>query len=106
MLMLISQVWLLTQVFLVVCNQSNLTVFLRALDSWIKNSGHHGWTPVRVQRVGTRETEFDAAFLEECEKFTFVNVGGSLRAKVHTHQATFLTPISARTRSKTGNKPP
>ena len=50
--------------------------------------------------------EFDAAFLEDCEEVSFVNVGGSLRAKVHTHQATFLTPISARTRSKTGNKPP
>ena len=73
---------------------------------YISKTGHHGWTPVRVQRVGARETEFDAAFLEDCEEVSFVNVGGSLRAKVHTHQATFLTPISARTRSKTGNKPP
>ena len=73
---------------------------------YISKTGHHGWTPVRVQRVGARETEFDTAFLEECEEVSFVNVGGSLRAKVHTHQATFLTPISARTRSKTGNKPP
>ena len=26
--------------------------------------------------------EFDAAFLEECEEISFINVGGSLRAKV------------------------
>jgi len=67
---------------------------------------HHGWTPVRVQRVGAKETEFDATFLEECEEVSLVNVGGSLRAKVQTRQATFITPVSARTRSKTGNKPP
>ena len=45
---------------------------------------HHGWTPVRVPRVGAKETEFDAAFLEECEKVFFINVHGSLRAEVHT----------------------
>ena len=58
-----------------------------------------------MQRVGAKDSEFDAAFLEECEEVSFVNVGGSLRAKVHTPQATFLTPISARAHSKTGNKP-
>ena len=65
---------------------------------------HHGWTPLRVQRVGAKETKFDAAFLEECEEVSFIN--GSLRAKVHTRQTTFFTPVSARTRSKTGNKAP
>ena len=73
---------------------------------YISKMGHHGWTPVRVQRVGAKDSEFDAAFLEGCEEVSFVNVGGSLRAKVHTRQATFLTPISARTHSKTGNRPP
>ena len=55
--------------------------------------------------MGAKETEFDAAFLE-CDEVSFINVHGSLRAKVHTRQATFFTPVSARTRSKTGNKPP
>ena len=59
-----------------------------------------------MQRVGAKDSEFDAAFLEECEEVSFVNVGGSLRAEVQTRQATFFTPVSARTRSKTGNKPP
>ena len=67
---------------------------------------HYGWTPVRVQRVGAKDSVFDAAFLEECDEVSFVNVHGSLRTKVHTRQATFITPVSARTRSKTGNKPP
>ena len=73
---------------------------------YISKTGHHGWTPARVQRVGAKDSEFDAAFLEECEEVSFINVGGSLRAKVHIRQATFLTPISARTRSKTANRPP
>ena len=49
---------------------------------YISETDHHGWAPVRVQRVGTRETEFDAAFLEVCEEVSFLNVGGSLKAKV------------------------
>ena len=36
---------------------------------YISKMGHHGWTPVRVQRVGVRETEFDAAFLRSVRKF-------------------------------------
>ena len=57
----------------------------------------HGWTLVRVQRVGAKDSEFNAAFLEKCEEVSFINVGGSLRAKVLICQAIFLTPISART---------
>ena len=34
---------------------------------------HHDWTP--------------AAFLEECEEVSFINVGGVLRAKVYTKVA-------------------
>ena len=45
---------------------------------YISKTGHRDCTPVRVQRVGARETEFDAAFLEECEEVSFVNVGGPL----------------------------
>ena len=73
---------------------------------YISNTGHHGWTPVRVQRLGTKGSEFDATFLQECDEVSFLNVGGCLRAKVRSSQTTFLTPISARTRSKTDNKPP
>ena len=51
---------------------------------------HHGWTPVRVQRVGAKESEFD----EECDEVSFINVGGSLRGKVQTRQAMFLTPVA------------
>ena len=64
---------------------------------YISKTGRHSWTPLRVQRVGAKDSEFDAAFLEECEEVSFINVGGSLRAKVLICQATFLTPISART---------
>ena len=35
---------------------------------YINKTGHHGWSPARVQRVGAKETEFDAVFLEECEE--------------------------------------
>ena len=35
---------------------------------YISKTGHHGWTPARVQRVGAKETEFDVVFLEECEE--------------------------------------
>ena len=73
---------------------------------YISNTGHHGWTPVRVQRLGAKGLEFDATFLQECDEVSFLNVGGCLRAKVRSSQTTFLTPISARTRSKTDNKPP
>ena len=55
---------------------------------------HHGWTPVRVQRVGAKDSEFDAAFLEECDEVSFINVGGTLRGKVQTRQAMFLTPVA------------
>ena len=27
---------------------------------YISKTGHHGWTPVRVQRVGAKDSEFDA----------------------------------------------
>ena len=73
---------------------------------YISNTGHHGWTPVRVQRLGAKGSEFDATFLQECDEVSFLNVGGCLRAKVCSSQTTFLTPLSARTRSKTDNKPP
>ena len=56
--------------------------------------------------MGAKDSVFDAAFLEECDEVSFVNVGGSLRAKVQTRQAMFFTPVSARTRSKISNKPP
>ena len=47
---------------------------------YISKTSHHGWNPVKVQKVGARETEFDAAFVEDCEEASFINVGGSLRA--------------------------
>ena len=48
-----------------------------------------GRTPVRIQRVGAKDSEFDA---EECEEVSFVNVG----AKVHTRQATSVQELIQR----------
>ena len=57
---------------------------------YISNTSHHGWTPVRVQRLGAKGSEFDATFLEECDEVSFLKVGGCLGAKVHSSQVTFL----------------
>ena len=45
---------------------------------YISKTGHYGWTPVRVQKLGAKELEFNATFLEECDEVSFLNVGGCL----------------------------
>ena len=61
---------------------------------------------IRVHRPDAKELEFDVTFLEERDEVSFLNVGGCLRARVCSSQTTSPTPISVRTRSKPGNKPP
>jgi len=42
-----------------------------------------------LQRLGARKMEFDAAFFEY-EEVSFINVGSSLRAKVHTRSSSLI----------------
>ena len=63
---------------------------------YISKTDHASWLDSckSIQRISAYETlSLMLLFLRSVMKFFFVNVGGSLRGKVHTRQATFLTPV-------------
>ena len=52
---------------------------------YISKTGHHAWLDsCKSTKSRCKGNGVDAAFLEECEEVSFVDVGGSLRAKIHT----------------------